>query len=138
MMLPLPFASKQMPDGKKLYRRKHGYQVTLSASGSTFLIITCPYATAKINEAEILWAPEGVTLNMKIKDSVTGTYTTVPNYPLNQFGFTVNVATTYFQDISAYDADIFQGMQIEFEFINNNGITKPIGINMVFHEVVSG
>lgn len=137
MQLQLPFASKQMPDGKKLFRRKHGYTLTLAASGSTTYTITVPYTAAKINEAEILWAPEGVSVDMKVKDSTTGTYTTVSNATLSQFGYSVAVAKDFFHDYSQYDADVFLNMQLEFTFTNASTTEKIIGINVTFHEITS-
>ncbi len=135
MFLPLPFASKELPSGKKLYRRKHGYSLTLNANGDTVYTITVPYLEAKINEAEIIHCPEGVTLDMKVKDSTTGTYTGTPNYLLNQFGFNINVGKDLFSDKSDYDADVFTGMQLEFTFHNSTATSKEIGINIVFHEI---
>lgn len=130
------FAEKNLANGKKLFRRKHGYTLTLAASGTTTYTITVPYVTAKINEAEILWAPEGVSLNMKVKDSATGTFSGVPNYVLNQFGFNVVLSKDFYSDYSQYDADVYGSMQIEFTFTNNSGIEKQIGINLVFHEIL--
>lgn len=130
------FAEKNLANGKKLFRRKHGYVLTLNASGSTTHTITVPYTAAKINEAEILWAPEGVKLSMKVKDTVTGTFSGVPNYVLNQFGFDVAVAKDFYSDYSQYDADVYGGMQIEFTFTNLTTVEKQIGINLVFHEIL--
>lgn len=135
MNLQLPFASKELPNGKKLYRRVHGYTFTLAASSNTTYTVTVPYAEAKINEAEILWAPEGVTVNMKVKDSTSGTYSGVSNYVLNQFGYNVVISKDIFKDISPYDADVYLNMQLEFEFANASATEKTIGLNVVFHEI---
>lgn len=136
MQLILPFSAKELANGKKLYRRKHGYMLSLSASGNTTHIITVPYNHAKINEAEILWAPEGVCVNMIIKDSTVGPYKGIPNAVLSQYGSNVVVAKDLYVDTSPYDADVYLNMQIEFTFTNASATSKNIGINIVFHEVV--
>lgn len=129
-----PFKSKELANGKKLYRRKHGYQHEVTP-GTSALTITVPYDVCKINEAEILWCPEGVKIDLKILDTTTGLLTGVPNYLLNQFGFDINVGKDAYHDISAYDADLMRNMQIEVTFKNDTSITKTVGFNIVFHEI---
>jgi hypothetical protein len=134
MFLQLPFASKELPDGKKLYRRKHGYTVALAANTVTIYEITVPYASQKINEAEIIGCLPGIKANFKVVDTASGTYSTIPNFVLDQFGFNVNITKDYFQDISQYDAHCYTGMRLVFEFDNPNA-EHVIGINIVYHEV---
>lgn len=134
MNLNLPFTSKDLPNGKRLKRRKHGYTHTLT-TGTSSMEIVVPYAHAKINQAEIVWAPEGLTCNFKVLDTAIGTYSTVPDFLLEQFGFNVNVAKDFFTDISQYEADMYAGMRIKIEFNNTSIVEKTIGINVVFHEV---
>lgn len=136
MNLQLPFCSKELPNGKKLYRHKYGYSFSLAANGTTVYNITVPYTACKINEAEILWAPEGVSVDMKIKDTASGTYSTVPNYTFAQYGYSVMIAADYYKDVSQYDADVYSGMILEFTFNNTSATSKTIGLNMIFHEVV--
>lgn len=136
MNLTLPFCAKELPTGEKLFRRKKGLTFTLAATGETVVQIAVPYAKAKINEAEIFWAPEGVSAVMKVKDTATGTYSTIPNYVLNEYGHDVNIAKDYYRDISPYDADVRVGMVLEFTFTNRSGVEKLMGLNTVFHEVV--
>jgi hypothetical protein len=136
MNLPLPFASKELPNGKKLFRRKIGYTFTLPASSDYVQSITVPYSACKINEAEVLWAPEGVTVDMKVKDTPAGSYTGVANALLNQYGTNVVIASDFFRDISPYDADVYLGMVLEFTFHNSSATSKVMGLNIVFHEVV--
>lgn len=144
MQLGLPFASKELPDGKRLFRRVHGFQVTLNANGDTELEITVPYLHCKITEARVFWAPEGLTCDMKIYDNeacsmqvalgVPEAYR-VPNLMLDKFGFDVNIAKDYHVDISPYDADLFQGMKIVVVFKNPTDATPKLGVNLVLHEV---
>lgn len=128
----LPFTSKTLPNGKKLFRRKHGYVFSQVAGTSTHEIVV-PYPEAKINEAEFVNTSAGCTANLKILDTAAGTYSGVPNLMLNQFGFNVNLTEGNYKDVSQYDADVYTGMRIVLE------ITSPVAfdirINIVFHEV---
>lgn len=137
MQLRLPFCAKELPGGEKLYRRAHGYTVTLAPNGSTTLIIHVPYNACKINEAEVIGCCAGVSVDIKVLDSTSGTYTGVPSYMLNQFGFNVNIAKDYYKDLSPYDADLRLNMQIQFTFINSSSDTPTLGVNVPFHEVVT-
>lgn len=133
-VLSTPFASKIVAGGK-LYRRKHGIRSTVSANSAKSIKFTVPYEIAKIDEVEIINCAGVDTVDLKILDSDTGTYTTVPNYLLNQFGFDVNLSDIYYTDASNYDAELNIGMQIEIIYKNNEPDTKSIGINFVLHEV---
>ncbi len=135
MQLNLPFASKDMPDGGKLNRRMNGVQFTIPANDSITVSYACPYAQAKINEVEVLWAPEFVTAIMNVRDTAAGTYSTIPNRILDSFGNNVNVAEKYWKSRSEYDADIYGGMVLEFVVTNGSSVSKVVGINMVFHEI---
>lgn len=136
MNLMLPFCSKELPNGKKLYRKKHGYTITLAANGDTVLSISVPYTQCKVMDAEILWCPEGVTVDMKIKDTPQGTYSGTPNQLLGQHGFAVAVRESFHHDISPYDAELYLGMVIEFTLHNSTATEKTIAVNVPFHEVV--
>jgi len=135
MNLMLPFAAKAMSDGKKLKRRTNGIQFTIPANDSITVSYTCPYAQSKINEVEVLWAPEFVTAIMHIKDDALGTYSTVPNAILDSFGNSCNIAKDYWKGRSEYDADIYGGMVLEFVVTNGSSVSKTVGINIVFHEL---
>jgi hypothetical protein len=134
MQLNIPFASKELPDGKKLYRRKYGYEITVAAASSTTFEATVPYDSQKVNEIEIFGAALGLKADFKILDTAAGTYSTVPSYVLDQFGFSVNIAKDFFHDISPYDAHLYTGMRIQVVF-NNPGTEYVIGVNLVYHEV---
>lgn len=137
MNLQLPFASKEMPDGRKLKRRTNGMQFTIPANDSITVSYTCPYAQAKINEVEVLWAPEFVTAIINVKDTAAGTYSGVANKILDSFGNSVNIAKDYWKGRSEYDADIYGGMVLEFVVTNASDVSKTVGINMVFHELTT-
>jgi hypothetical protein len=136
MQLQLPFASKELANGKKLFRKKHGYTFTLNASGETTYEITVPYAACKVMDIDMLWFPEGVTCDFKILDTEDGDYSGVPNYMFNQYGFDVAIGKDHFSDSSPYDADLYGGMRIVMVFNNISETSKTVGVNIPFHEVV--
>lgn len=127
-----PFASKILKDGKKLFARNHGEKFTLS-SGPNTLEFSIPYPQVKFNELEIIGGEIGDILDLKILDDSSGTYTTVPNYQLNQFGFTVACAKDYYRRASNYDADLFYGMRVVINFTSSSA--KDVYINYILHEV---
>lgn len=128
----LPFASKQLANGKKLYKREHGIQQTLSV-GSNNIIFTVPYPWVKIIGIELVNGETLDTVDLYILDSIAGSYSGVPSYQLNQFGYSVNVAPSYYEEVCNYDADLYYGMQIKL--IYNSISAKTIGINFNLNEV---
>ena len=131
-----PFASKELSDGKKLYRRKHGFSSSTITSGSTQSIdIEVPYSACKINGVEFVNAKEGITVDLFVLDTATGLLTTVPFYPLNQFGFDVELSKGMYHDESKYDADLIGGMILSIVVYNNSGVDHVMKGNVVFHEV---
>jgi len=83
------------------------------------------------------WGTGASDVELKVKDTAAGTYSTVPNMVLDAFGITVNIAKDYWKGRSEYDADIYVGMVLEFTVNNTSNITKVVGVNMVFHEVTT-
>lgn len=128
---PNPFASKIIGD-KGIFQRVHGESYALS-SGSNVIDHSVPYPQIKFNEIEIIGGELGDTCNLKILDTSTGTYTTIANYQLNQFGFNVNVKPDYYQRSSNYDADLFQGMRVYIEYASVSA--KTVYINYILHEL---
>lgn len=144
MQLGLPFASKEMPDGKRLYRRIHGVEIAIAANAETEYTFTVPYVFCKVTGAKIVWAFEGLKADFKIYDNASCSMQIaagvpeayrVPNAMLNQFGFDVNIAKDFHSDDSPYDADLYQDMKIKMIFKNSTATAKTIGINIVLHEV---
>lgn len=127
-----PFASKTLANGKKLYKREHGIQAVLN-QGSNEIVFTIPYPWVKMVGVEILYGEKLDTCDLIILDSAAGSYSGVPNQQLNQFGYNVNVAEGEYEEESAYDADLYQGMQIKIVY--NSQSAKTIGINFNLSEV---
>lgn len=126
-----PFAEKTV-GGKSLFNRTEGKEFSVSV-GDNDLIYTISWPTVKFTGIEIINGEVGDVVNLKVLDSTTGTYTTVPNYQLNQFGFTVNLPDGFYKRESRYDADLYYGMQIKIEL--NTATARDVRINYVIHEV---
>ena len=126
-----PFASKTTGT-KKIFARTTGLQFALSAGSNTFsYTATLPWA--KITGVEVIGAETLDYVDFKVRDSASGSYSGVPNYMLNQFGFAVNVPKDYYKREATFDADLYQGMVLEF--IYNSVSVKSIGINLIMVEV---
>lgn len=134
---PAPaFADKLTPEGKSLFAREQGIAgVTVAAGATEDIIYTVAYPAVKINGAAIFGCQLGDTVNFKVLDSTTGTYTTVPNYQLNQFGYNVNMPADRYEKQYPYDADLYTGMQVKIEYTNNGGSSVTIYVNLDVHEV---
>jgi hypothetical protein len=129
-----PFSAKEI-DGKKLYKREHGVVVNCSPGANVFSIV-CPYDQAKINEAKIVWQPSGCTADFKVYDTPTGTISTVPNYMLNQFGFTVGLSEGSHHSTCRYDADIIKDMKVECTITCPAGMAaQDICVNFILNEL---
>jgi len=128
---PAPFAAKTIGT-KKLYKRVNGVQSAVIV-GSTDILFTVPYAWCKITGLELIGAETLDHVSLYILDSTTGTYSTIPNYTLNQFGFNVNPAKDYYNHTSEYDADLYQNMQIKVSYTSISA--KTVGINFILNEV---
>lgn len=125
------FAAKSV-DGLKLYKRVHGVKHSCNI-GNNDIYFTIPYDVCKITGAEFINAEAGDTADLWILDTATGTITTIPNYPLNQFGFLVNLAKDHYEHKSEYDASLQLGLQI---WVKYNSISiKEVGINFILNEL---
>lgn len=125
----LPFASKTLPNGKKLYKREHGIQQALT-TGSNNIVFTVPYPWVKIIGMEIIGGTILDKCDLNILDSTSGTYSGVANYKLNQFGFNVNVSADCYEEQNAYDADLYYGMQIQIVYTSVSDKTIAINFNL--------
>lgn len=131
-----PFASKVLENGKKLFAREHGIPETTIAAGTTVaLLFEVPYTSCKITGAHIVGCKKGDTCNFKILDTDAGTLTGVPLYPVNQFGFDVNMPNDSYEKRYNYDADLFQGLHIDVEYTNNGTEEVKVSVNLDLHEV---
>lgn len=131
-----PFTSKILRDGRKIYKRTHGVSGSPVLAGqSSTTIYTIPYLECKITAVEVIGSGLGDQVNFKILDTAAGTVSGVPNYTLNQFGFNVYVSSGMYREESSYEADLFQGLQLEMEYINNGVDVITPNYNITLHEV---
>jgi hypothetical protein len=131
------FTSKTIQVGtatKKLYARNTGMQFAVTTGANT-LTYTATYAWAKILGVECIGAESLDTVDMKVYDTSTGTYSGVPNYMLNQFAYSVNIGKDYYVRLSQFDADLYVGMIIQFTYTSVSN--KTIGFNLIMNEVKS-
>lgn len=126
------FSAKTLTNGKKLYTRTHGKSFAVSIGVNT-LDFDIPYAECKINGIEVINGEVGDNVDLFILDDDSGTYSTVPNYVLNQFGFDANIAPTFYNHKSNYDADLFLNMCVSITYYSESA--KTVYINYLLHEV---
>ena len=135
-----PFASKQLKDGRSLFRRKHGQKETILANSEKEIIFTVPYGQAKINKLEVIDANALDRIELYVKSPVDPTTAAAYGFPadylLNQFGFNVVVSNLLYSDKSDYDADVYAGFQIVVKYKNDTASDKEVGFNLIYHEVV--
>jgi len=131
-----PFAQKKLSDGRRLFRRKHGVRHIVPANSEHSFTFEIPYVQCKIDEVEIINCSGNDNVDLKVRDNASGTYSSIPNVLLNQFGFNVCLSDLYYADTSNYDANLYQTMKMEVVYRNNDDEDKNIGVNFVLHEVV--
>lgn len=119
---------------KKLYSRFTGQQFAI-IQGANTCDYTVTHAWVKMVGIELIAGELGDTASLKVIDTAQGTYSGVPNYVLNQFGFEVNVAKDYYARASQFDSDLYPGMIVRLEY--NSISAKTIGVNYLINEVKS-
>lgn len=129
--LPSAYSAKTVGN-KKLFARNTGYKFNL-ATGINELSITAIYPWAKIVGIEIINCEALDTAELRVYDTAAGTYSGVPNYLLNQFGYAINLPKDFYSRMSPYDADLYQGMVLKVSY--DSVSAKTIGINIIMSEV---
>jgi hypothetical protein len=131
------FGAKSFYSGttlKKLYARFTGQQFALSIGANT-CDFTMAYPWVKMVGLELIGGELGDTASLKVIDTALGTYSGVPNYTLNQFGYVVNVAKDFYARASQFDSDLYPGMIIRLEYTSISA--KTIGVNYLINEAKS-
>lgn len=126
-----PFAMKKV-NGKSLFKRVHGMQL-LTVIGLNTFEFNIPYNQCKITGIELIGASSCDIADLEVYDTPTGTISTIPNYLLNQFGFTVNVAKDYYAHRSEFDSDLIKDMKIEVHLYAQ--AVGLVGLNLILNEV---
>lgn len=124
-----PFATKD-----NYHFRAHGIKASVAANTVTNIDFTVPYSHARFNGINILWGDDGDTANLKVIDDANGTYSTIPGYTLDQFGFNWNIETAGTKEVLPYYADVYGNMIIRVEYNNSTNEAKDIAINIYLHE----
>lgn len=132
--LNLPFGSKLLPDGKKLFRRVRGTSASVTA-GSNNIDFIVPFTNCKITGLQILNAAMGDKASFQILDTDSGTISTVPYYLLNTFGTDVYIAPEFAAYPSKYDADLIAGLTLRIVYTATD--SRTIYVNYDLHEVVT-
>jgi len=130
-----PFASKTLSDGTKLFRRKHGFSITIPANSNVEEKFNIPYTACKITKAEVINSLHGDKVDFKVYDNEDGDISGYPDVMLNQFGFGVYMSNEMYEDESQYDADLIAGMQIGVTYYNNSDSERTVYINLTLHEL---
>jgi len=121
-------------NGKKLYRRPKGIKVALT-TGENTIVQPVPFAHTKIIGIEVVGCEAMDVVDLQVLDNENGDYTTVPSYPLpdTNFADAVVLPKDFYQRESPFDADLYNGMQIEIKYTSLSD--KTIGINFIWDEV---
>jgi hypothetical protein len=130
------FTSKTTIDGHKLFRRKHGFSITIPANSSNEVKFNVPYPMAKINKAEVVGGHIGDYVDFKVYDTPSGDISGYPDVLLNQFGFNVYIAEGFYEDVSNYDADLIEDMKVGVTYYNTSSSQVTIYINLTLHQTV--
>jgi len=127
-----PAFSDKTINGLSLFNRTHGlvYAMSIGVNSNTY---TVTYPVCKFNGLEIIGGEIGDRTSLKVLDSTSGTYTGFADYLLNQFGWDVAIAPDFYRRMSAYDADLFVGMQIKIEY--DSVSAKNVYVNYLLHEL---
>lgn len=128
---PPAFASKLI-GSKRLYKRVHGVTISVQA-GENAIVFVIPYNWCKITGIELINGSVSDRSSFYILDTSSGMLSGIPNAPLNQFGFDVNVAKDYYEHKSEFDADLYIAMQLKIVY--NSVSSKVIGVNFILNEV---
>lgn len=125
------FAAKTLGT-KSLFKRVVGVQQALTVGDNTILY-TETFPWVKFMAIEVIGGEIGDYVSLYILDTTSGAYSGVPNYQLNQFGFSANIAKDFYEQKSAFDADVYAGLQIKVAYHSMSA--KTVGINFVMNEV---
>lgn len=125
------FASKFYGD-KALFKRFTGITQELTTGENSFTY-TIPYTWVKIIGIQVINCEALDTVDFEVLDSENGDYSGTSNLKLNQFGFSLNLSKDFYEHVTNYDADLYQGMQLKFTY--NSISNKTIGVNFNLNEV---
>lgn len=131
-----PLSSNIDTTGKKLFARMTGIPaVSVPANSSHDFDYILTYDEVKINSTEVIGCNAHDTVDFMIYDTDTGTYTTVPNFLLNQYGFGVNLKQDFHSFHSEYPGTLNVGMKVRVRYHNNSNSATTVSVNLRIHEL---
>jgi len=114
--------------------RGAGVSATLTAGEEKTIELPVSWAKAELTGVEIMGGSLGDNVQLKILDTTTGSYSTIPNYMLNQFGYDWNLPGTFYRKELPYYATLYQGMRVAVVYKNNSADGTEVFINFDIHE----
>lgn len=133
----LPFGSKILADGSKIFRRVRGISASIQNT-SINIDFTIPFTKCKITGLQILNATLGSKATFQVLDTAEGLISGYPNAVLNTFGQDVYVEPGSASYPSKYDADLIIGMKLRIVYDSADEVLNPyrvIYVNFDLHEV---
>ena len=127
-----PIVSNAFANKGNHHFRGTGKKYICTGNATTSCEFEITYAHVKFNGVNILNGNAGDTCNLKVLDNAQGTFSTIPNYTLDQFGFDWNITSS--KELLPYVADLHQTMRIVIEYTNNTGSETEIFVNYYIHE----
>lgn len=142
-----PFSEKNLPDGRKIFKRVHGISAIVHNTTNNIEFIV-PHNACKITGVNIIAAKFGDNVNFKVYDTPEGMIQqlfygvsaedAIPNKFLNQFGFNVYLSENIHIEDSNYPADLIKDMKIIIEYIpKDTGVERDVYINFILHELIT-
>ena len=130
------FANKKTREGNSLFKRIHGMgSLELDAGETGDFELEIGYDWVKLEALELIGQTGAITCDLFILDDETGSYSTVPKYMLNQFGFDIEIPLEHYRSTSQYDADLYRGMFVLLQVTNTSVFTQNIRANIELNEV---
>lgn len=131
-----PFASKKLPNGKKIFLVDNTKSFSV-LNASQNLDFKVPLSVMKINGLELIGCKAGDKATLQVLDDSSGTISGVPDYVLKTFG-KVHLPDGFYRRVSKYDADLIGDMTIRVIYERKEQSpddSQDVYINYLLHEV---
>tara|TARA_R110000868_G_C10972548_1_gene770422 strand:- start:15806 stop:16237 length:432 start_codon:yes stop_codon:yes gene_type:complete len=128
--------------GETAFKKVTGTKKVIAANSTENIELTFPFTKGLIKGAKIINTHIGDSLNFKIKDTATNTYSQAPievfgaNIVLNQFGFDVYLTNESLEDTAEFAGELYSGMILCCEYTNNTNESKTVYMNADIYELV--
>ena len=128
-------------EGETAYKKVTGVKKLIDPGSTENIELAFPFPKGLVKGAKIINTHIGDSLNFKIKDTDTNTYSQAPvesvgpNYILNQFGFNVYLTNESLEDTAEFAGVLYQGMVLTCEYTNNTSEAKTVYMNCDIYEL---